>query len=138
MPYTDKNKRNENTRLYKKENRDELLKRRRDLYKIKNKDKVKKVVSEEEKKKNKSGCDKRYRIKYADKVKKKKQDYYQDNKCEINKKYLESLKNDPQKKIAHSIRTRIYQALKGKSKPSSSIKSLGCGLSEFIIYIENK
>lgn len=140
MPYKDKNKRNENTRKYKALNKEKLLERRRELYRLKNKDKItnKKVLSEEEKKLNKAKDDKRYREKYGDKIKVQKKQYYQKNKKIINQKNLLKLKTDPQKKIAHSIRCRMYQALKGKRKPDSSIKKLGCSLSDFIIYIENK
>lgn len=140
MPYKDKNKRNENTRKYKLENREELLKRRRELYALKTKDnkKEKIILTEEHKKNLKSIHDKRYREKHLDKIKQQKKEYYNKNKTEINKKYLIKLKENPQKKIAHTIRCRLNQALKGKNKIGSSVKSLGCSIVEFIIYIENK
>jgi len=133
-------KNKEDYKRYKIENRDKLLERRREVYRLKNLNlsKVKVIITDEEKIIKKQLKDKRYREKYPDKIKLKKQEYYQKNKDKINSNYLIKLKSSPQMKISHSIRTRMYQALKGKIKPNSSIKSLGCSIEYFIEFIEGK
>ena len=43
----------------------------------------------------------------------------------------------PQAAIAHSLRTRINQALKNNTKSGSLIELLGCSIGDFKIYLEN-
>jgi hypothetical protein len=85
--------------------------------------------------------------------KKKRQQYYNENKksiLEYNKKYFQKnkqklskdrthkYKTDPQYKISEILRKRVRIALKGKSKPGSAVKDLGCTIDELKIYIENQ
>jgi len=42
----------------------------------------------------------------------------------------------PQNRIANCLRSRLAQALKGKAKRGSAIRDLGCGIEDFMQYIE--
>lgn len=53
---------------------------------------------------------------------------------EYNKSYNKS-QND---KIAHNLRSRLYQAIKSGSKAGSAVRDLGCSISEFRDFLESK
>jgi len=48
----------------------------------------------------------------------------------------ERIKNDPNFKIATTLRTRLIQALKGNQKVGSAVRDLGCTIPELKTYLE--
>lgn len=60
------------------------------------------------------------------------------NREEYNAYHRERYKNNINHKLAGRIRDRLSSALKGKTKPASAIKMLGCTIDELKIHIESK
>ena len=61
-----------------------------------------------------------------------KEKHYQQSKKSRKKQYH----NNPDVKIIMSLRTRLYQALKGTNKSNSTLTLLGCSIEHFKIYIK--
>lgn len=60
------------------------------------------------------------------------------NRLSQYKDYHKNKKHNPNFKLRKSIRDRIYSALKGNSKTSSSLGLLGCSVNECWNHLENK
>ena len=60
---------------------------------------------------------------------------YRDRK---NKWLKEYMKNNLNFRLSSLIRTRIWIALKGKKKPASAIRDMGCSVKELIVHFESK
>lgn len=61
-----------------------------------------------------------------------------DNRDKLNAQQRARLKNDINCSIAHSLRTRLNMALKGKTKAGSVISELGCSIEELKQYLEKQ
>lgn len=79
-----------------------------------------------------------YRNRNKEKIKLRKQEYNRKNKNKINQHERERRKTDPQYKIKKNLRRRVNQFVKNKNKLDSTLKLLGCSLSDFILYLESK
>jgi hypothetical protein len=97
-------------------------------------------MSEEERKRRKSECDRRYRERNADKVKQRKSEHYERIGREQRRVWgNRAMATNPYYRLARNIRTRIRCAL----KPSNAYKAdrteelLGCTISEFHAYFES-
>jgi len=68
--------------------------------------------------------------------------YRQTNRIKIreyHRKYCSArLKKDVHFKLTYSLRSRLYQAIRGNQKNGSAVKDLGCSIPEFKLYIERK
>jgi len=66
--------------------------------------------------------------------------HYEKYKDKHNQKFYERLKNNPQYKVAHSLRTNLNGILRRKDqiKVGSVIKSVGCTKQELIKHLENQ
>lgn len=91
-------------------------------------------------------CKKKYYNKNIDNIKNynhsRWKNYYLKNKKKINKqrclRQKQRRKEDIEFKIKCYLRSRLYNALKNNYKVGSSIKSLGCKISELKIYLEKQ
>lgn len=68
---------------------------------------------------------------------------WQQKNKEHRRKYLRDRKHrklatDPQFKLAHRLRTRVYQALKGYKKSASTVALVGCTPADLKIYLEEQ
>lgn len=64
---------------------------------------------------------------------------YKEYKRVYNKEYTKKRRSiDPAFKIANNLRKRLVSALKGKYKPGSAIKDLGCSIQELKKYLQEK
>lgn len=62
---------------------------------------------------------------------------YCSDKC--SKQYFKlRLKNNPNIRLIHNLRVRLYEVLKGKIKTSSTLNLLGCSVDELWIYLESQ
>lgn len=66
--------------------------------------------------------------------------YRQTHREVLNERYYSSLKSNPQKKIAHSLRTGLQRVLKrkGQTKVGSVIGSIGCSKEQLVSHIEGQ
>ena len=81
---------------------------------------------------------KEYTLKNKEKIRK----YYLNNKEHIAKYKLnwgrEQMKNNPNFRLKCSLRSRVYLALKGKDKTTSTMKLIGCSINELWNHLESK
>ena len=64
---------------------------------------------------------------------------YRENNKEYVRNYRRNyIANNLSEKIAHNLRSRLYDAMMGKVKTGSAIKDLGCTKEQFKSYIESK
>lgn len=84
---------------------------------------------------------KKYRKEYyrnnSDKLKKQSKDWRRNNR-ERENAYYAAKRQDPQYKIAHNIRSRLHDAMKGKIKHKPTKELTGCTWDELAIYLENQ
>jgi len=83
-----------------------------------------------------------YRIKNKEKLKKQMRKYYYINKRKINIKTnqwaINKRKNDINFKLTCYLRRRIWVALKGICKSSTTVNLIGCSINELKLYLEKK
>lgn len=77
-----------------------------------------------------------YYLEHIDKVKQRAREYYENNREAVNFRIAENRRNNNQERIAHNIRTRIGEALSGRSKGGRMRNLVGCDLVTFMEYIE--
>lgn len=87
----------------------------------------KKLLDKEMKKEERKIKDALYRKKYG-----------QDNRKEITQKQAERLKNNPELKIKKNLRNRLLRAINSDYKSGSAVSDLGCSISDFKIYLEER
>lgn len=120
-------------------------------YQRKNKEKLKNArngYSRKWKSENKeeiSVYNKEYRERHYSEYKERKREYHKiwclknrEKRNEYARKYRLRRINDIQFRLSKLLRTRIYRALKGKVKPGSAIKDIGCTVEELKSHIESK
>lgn len=78
-----------------------------------------------------------YYLEHAEEVKRKVKEHYENNRELINRQVVEHRKNNRQVQIAHNLRTRINQAVKGRSLGGRMREMVGCDLGTFIAHIES-
>jgi len=81
---------------------------------------------------------KNWRTEHKQEIKTKGAKYYQNNKEKINEYILNKLKTNINFKLAHNLRNRGRQAIKGNYKSGSFVKDLGCSIPELKTYLESK
>ena len=122
-----KDKLSEKKRIYTKKNRERIRK-----YKQEHKEEIR-IYNREYNKlwyaKNKELRSENYKI-WCLKNREKRNEYA--------RKYRLRRINDIQFRLSKLLRTRIYHALKGKVKPGSAIKDIGCTVEELKSHIESK
>jgi hypothetical protein len=98
---------------------------------------VRPKMSEEERKRRKSECDKKYRQKNAETVKKSKQKWYKDFGLERSKEYQKKMSSDIGYVTKKRLRGRVYVALKRGIKSAHTEELLGCSIEYFKTYFES-
>jgi hypothetical protein len=102
-------------------------------YRLKNKDKISarnKVYQSSEKSKSQN---KSYKIKNKEKINKQNNSYRKLNRAKINQRRNSNI----QQRIKHSLRARLWSAIRGNNKSLSTIELLGCDVEYLIKYIED-
>ena len=89
-------------------------------------------------KESKSEYDKERNKKNPEANRKRAKDWYENNKKYVFEYYLNRSHTDLLFILKKRIRSRIYKALKGKKKPNSVVKELGCTIKELKNYLESK
>ena len=117
----------------------------------KNKERIKKQRSRPENKKKISNWHKKHYIENSEKIldqnrkykethrkenKEYNKKYYQEHKKERNEWHIMKMKTDPNYRFARMIRSRQYQALKGKRKVGSAVRDMGCTVEEGRKFVE--
>jgi hypothetical protein len=77
-----------------------------------------------------------YRAANAEKIAKRKADYGAANREKLTRRKAVRYATDPLFKLERCLRSRLYAAIKGKTKPGSAVRDLGCTGAEFKAYIE--
>lgn len=131
MPYTDPLIRKRYLAEYKKRNREKIRELNKKSYYKCRKPLLPKPTEEEKRAKIKGQND-RYRARHKEKIKLRKQKYYQKNKETINKKAVLKRQTDIQFKLAHYLRVRLSRSVKS----GSAIRDLGCSISELKSHLE--
>jgi len=85
----------------------------------------------------KAECDRRYREKNKEAVKRRKKEYYGKYGNEQAKAWQRKQMNNPEFRIKKNLRGRIYVALKREVKSDSTMALLGCTIEEFRKYFES-
>lgn len=137
--HKNKEKRKETRKKYVKNNFEHINELRRISYK-----KNPKKIKERSKKYYIKNIDKR--IKYAkeyykinkEKIKEYRREYRQTHKEERNKNEKERLKNDPNYKLTHYLRNRLFKSIKNNYKSGSAVQDLGCTIDELKIHLEKQ
>ena len=126
--YVDANK--EELTLYRKRYNEEH-KEEQKLYSLEYNKKNEEKIREANKKKY---------IDNKDRIDKYNKEYFEKNKVKIKQYYKEyekeKLKNDPIFKLKKTLRSRISHALKGRCKPGSAVRDMGCTPEELKIHLE--
>lgn len=78
-----------------------------------------------------------YYLDHIDDVKQRAKDYYNNNREVVNARLVEYKKNNKQARIAHNLRTRIGNIVKGRSNGGRMMEYVGCDLGTFIAHIES-
>jgi hypothetical protein len=78
-----------------------------------------------------------YYLDHVDEVKQKTKDYYANNRELVNKRLVEYRNNNNQARIAHNLRTRIGNIVKGRSSGGRMRELVGCDLGTFIAHLES-
>ncbi len=94
-------------------------------------------MSEEERKRRKSGCDRIYRENNKDEIKLKKKEYYDKFGLEKAKAWQKKNMQNIEFRTKKRLRGRIYVALKRGIKSESTMKLLGCSIENFKKYFES-
>jgi hypothetical protein len=108
-------------------------------YRQENKEKVM-AYSEKYNKENKEkirACKEKYRLANKDKLSKQKKLYKILNREKINQRRNQSRSCNVQQRIKHSLRARLWSAIRGNNKSLSTIELLGCDIEYLIKYIED-
>jgi len=61
-----------------------------------------------------------------------------DNRDKVKEYHKRTLLKNPNLKIGHNVRIRMYQVLKGISKHEPTLKLLGCSIKDYKLYLESK
>lgn len=64
--------------------------------------------------------------------------YHKTHKKERNEYERGRRKNDPNHKLIHTLRDRLYKAVKRNTKSGSAVRDLGCTISELKLYLEKQ
>lgn len=78
-----------------------------------------------------------YYLDHIDEVKRKAREYYENNRELVNERLVEYRKNNKQAQIAHNLRTRIGNAVSGRSKGGRLLSVIGCDISFFLHHLES-
>jgi hypothetical protein len=81
---------------------------------------------------------KTYKAVNKDAIKQKDIEYRVDNRKEISRKQLDRIRNHPPTRIAHNLRSRMYQAVTRGFKTGSAVRDLGCSIPEFMLHVESQ
>ena len=65
-------------------------------------------------------------------------EYRRNNKARLAEYRRNRLKNDPQYRIANTLRSSLRNALKNDKKVGSAVRDLGCGVPELKVYLEKQ
>jgi hypothetical protein len=123
---------------YYDENKEEILRRDREKRAQQPKQpRVFKRMPEEERKRRKSECDRRYREKKREELLAKKKAYNRGRGLEKAKQWQAKMMLDPAFRIKKNLRGRVYVALKRGIKSASTVTLLGCSVDEFIAYFQS-
>jgi len=108
-------------------------------YHLKNKEYMKEYHLKNKEKRNE--CARQYRLKNKEKIEEYQRQYHLKNKEKISKQQNEYNKNrkkmDIGYRIACNLRVRLCHTLKGNDKTNSTMKLLGCSISDFKKHIES-
>jgi len=120
-----------------REKNKEYCKKYQRNYRKLNKERIKKQRNGREKIYNK-----KYYEKYKEKILNQQKEYYQLNKIKIRPKrlinILKRLNKDINFRITHYLRHRIYMALKGNPKHSTTMKLVGCSIDKLKKHLQSK
>jgi len=81
---------------------------------------------------------KTYKIKINKKRKEYRKQYYLKNKKRLTQMQLKKLKNNLEYRIKTYLRIRLYHALKGNSKSSTTMKLVGCSIKQLKQHLERQ
>jgi hypothetical protein len=79
----------------------------------------------------------RYRLENKEKLKKQQSDWRKNNRHKQNAWYAKKRK-DPQYRLAHNLRSRLYDFLKGRTKHKSTEELTGCSFEELKKHLESQ
>ena len=135
---------NEDEKKYRQKNKEAISERGKKYYE-ENKDMINKRNKKwrEENKEKMNEIGKKYREENKEKIKKYKQEnkeaisewgkkYGKENRKKINEYHRNRRKTDEGFRISHNLRTRLYNALKGKTKSAPTMELLGVPSVEFL------
>jgi len=74
----------------------------------------------------------------TDSVKQLNKEYFENNKSAIYSQRQLRKQNNVNERLADSLRSRLYQAIKNSYKTGSAVRDLGCSIEELRIYLESK
>jgi len=118
-----KEKMNQYTKEYRLKNKEKILLKQKE-YHLKHKEQRKQYILKNKEKINQ--YTKEYRLKNKEKILEQRNEYNKNRK-----------KTDIGFRIASNLRVRLYHALKGNDKTNSTMKLLGCSISDFKKHIES-
>jgi len=128
--YHENNK--EKKKLYREINRDKI-KKQRDEYCEKNRD----LLNNKSKDYNKNNPEKIKQRSKSDKYKKYSKEYNKKNKDKANERAKRRRSNDIDYKVRCNLRHRVSQAVKNNQKKGSTLRLLGCSITEFKKHLES-
>lgn len=114
--------RNDQFKKYRQENKEKINDKNKKYYQ-ENKEKVK-------------AYKKKYRLENRDKLSKKNKLYKTLNREKINQRRNQSRSCNIQQRIKHSLRARLWSAVKGVNKSNGTMQLVGCDINILIKYIE--
>ena len=81
---------------------------------------------------------KEFRKQNPDKIKEWKKNYYQKHKTDINRKFRDRRRIDLKFRMSNNLRSRLYHAMKGEHKSSSTWSLIGCSFEELKAHLSSK